>query len=157
MTDIVEIVQRRDEKLAMIRKSILICLSMCLAILVSAQQHRLTLEVVKDDTKQSNELAIDSERVKHYTDSLVAEWKSDGYLNAEVDNILSDSLHSKATIYQGYRYHTLQLDLDPQTSNLLQEAGMANVRWIGDTYSHQRVRDAMDKILIYLENHGQEI
>ena len=31
---------------------------------------------------------------------------------------------------------------------------MANIRWMGNTYSHERVRDVMDRILIYLENNG---
>ena len=117
-----------------------------------AQQHQLILEITKDETKQNLTVSLDSSRVISYSDSLVNVWRSDGFLNAEVDNIIADSRISKAIIYQGYRYEELQLDIDLQTNNLLQEAGMANIRWMGDTYGHERVRDAMDRILIYLEN-----
>ena len=154
MTNIVEIVQRYSLRHALIRRVLVICLCIGFTTMIYAQKHQLTLEITQDDRPRTSTISIDSARVQYYSDSLVNEWKSDGYLNAEVDKIVTGSFASQAIIYQGYRYEQLQLDIDPRTSNLLQEAGMANVRWIGDTYSHQRVRDAMDKILVYLENNG---
>jgi len=118
-------------------------------------QHVLDIEIQSTDGGiDRSTVTIDSLRTVAYTDSIVNNWKEDGYLNAEVDTIIRSKTRSLAKIYQGYRYDKLQLDLDTKTINLLQEAGMANVRWIGDTYSHQRVLDAMDKIIVYLENNG---
>jgi len=154
MTNIVEILQRNRMRLALIRKALKICLCICFSTAMYAQQHQLILEITKDETKQNLTVSLDSSRVISYSDSLVNVWRSDGYLNAEVDNIRADSLISKAIIYQGYRYEEFQLDIDLQTNILLQEAGMANIRWMGNTYSHERVRDVMDRILIYLENNG---
>ena len=154
MTNIVEILQRKGQRLTLIRETVKICLCLCFSTILYGQQHILTLEVTQDNKQEVSTIPIDSARVRYYSDSLVNIWKTDGYLNAEVDTIISDSLKSKAIIYQGYRYEELRLDIDPKTSNLLQEAGMANVRWIGDIYSHERVRIAMDKVLVYLENNG---
>ncbi len=154
MTNIAEIVQRSGLSQASIRLILMLCLCMGFTSGLYAQEHQLQLKVTHDTTLQTSIVSIDSVKVRYYSDSLVNAWKTDGYLNAEIDKIVGDSLMSTAIIYQGYRYEELQLDIDVKTSNLLQEAGMANVRWIGDTYSHQRIRDAMDKILIYLENNG---
>lgn len=154
MTNITEIVQRSSLRHALISTMLAIFLCLGCSMGLQAQKHGLTLEIDMDGTEQSTSLVIDSVRVIEYTDSLVNAWKSDGYLNAEVDTIAVGLNTTKVTLYKGYRYEELQLVLDPITSNLLQEAGMANVRWIGDIYSHQRVREAMDKILVYLENNG---
>lgn len=154
MTNIVEKVQRSSLSVALLCKALIICLCISVSNGLSAQQHQLTLEISKGETTEVSLVPIDSSKVIFYTDSLVNLWKSDGYLNAEVDIIVANTMKSKALLYQGYRYEEFELMMDPQTINLLQEAGMANVRWMGDTYSHQRIRDAMDKILIYLENNG---
>jgi len=154
MTNIIEIAQRSNRYHSGIAKILPSVLFLLLSVIAQAQDHTLTIRIETPDEQQEKIVAIDSVRMVYYTDSLVNAWKSDGYLNAEVDTIRGNTISSTAQLYQGYRYDKLKMDLDPKTINLLQEAGMANVRWIGDTYSHQRVRDAMDKILIYLENNG---
>ena len=154
MTNIIQIVQRS------VLDPIWMCKCICLYVLAlfsfsaNAQDHLLTIEKETPREVKLETIAIDSLKVQYYADSLVNQWKSQGYLNAEIDNITASSKNSIASIYQGFKYDDLKLKLDPQTENLLQEAGMANVRWMGDVYSHQRMRDAMDKILVYLENNG---
>lgn len=155
MTNIIQIAQRSSRDLIRMYKFLCLYVFMGISMMVNAQkQHLLTIERETPSEVKVDVVAIDSIRLRFYTDSLVNAWKSEGYLNADVDDINANSANSVARIYQGYKYDELELKLDPKTQNLLQEAGMANVRWMGDIYSHQRVRDAMDKILVYLENNG---
>jgi len=154
MTNIIQIEQRSIHILRRICRSVLIWLIIILPFVTCAQEHSLSLAVETDTGIQRQILELDSSKVVYYTDSLVNAWKNNGYLNAEVDTIISHVDSSKASIYQGYRYTSLQMDLDAKTINLLQEAGMSNVRWMGNVYNHQRVKEAMDKILVYLENNG---
>ena len=155
MTNIIEIAQRIGSHHHQMNKIMCVFIIYFMVSPMLSAQHVLDIEIQSTDGGiDRSTVTIDSLRTVAYTDSIVNNWKEDGYLNAEVDTIIRSKTRSLAKIYQGYRYDKLQLDLDTKTINLLQEAGMANVRWIGDTYSHQRVLDAMDKIIVYLENNG---
>ncbi|MDD3875611.1 MAG: POTRA domain-containing protein [Bacteroidales bacterium] len=97
--------------------------------------------------------STENERLKEIN-KLIQFYYAQGYLAFSVDSSESDSLKSKLYIHTGERFHWIKINTSDSDFNIITQSKVKTEEFKGEVVNFKVLRDAMKKILSYLENNG---
>lgn len=86
--------------------------------------------------------------------NIVSSLRSDGYLLADIDSLIYDSLFCKATLHSGVKYKWAYLKKGNVDDEILGNTGFNEKLYANVTFTPKEVSSLMEKILAYCDNNG---
>lgn len=79
---------------------------------------------------------------------------SEGYMEASVDSVLTDSFNTKAFLHIGKRYQWLNLRYDPKDEDIMRRLGYTERFFLKRPFNYSELARLNEKIMVYYENNG---
>jgi len=92
--------------------------------------------------------------VEEELNNIVSSFRSEGYLLADVDSAIYDSLFCSASIHSGSKYKWAHLSKGNADDNLMAATGFHERMYSNLVFTPKEVSSLMEKILTYCDNNG---
>ena len=90
------------------------------------------------------------QKIRKYHIDLIGQ----GYINANIDEIVVDSPYLRPTFYFGHRYDKIEVNIDEETSLLINQSARGLRAWRNLELDENEIADAIEGVMTYLENNG---
>ena len=124
------------------------------------KEKKFTLSVnITDNPTFSKNLKIkpsyaDKDEANEEVNNIVSSFRSAGYLLADVDSVICDTVSCKASIHSGTKYKWAKLKKGNLDDDALASTGFNERMYAGIVFTPREVSKLMDRILVYYENNG---
>ena len=92
--------------------------------------------------------------IEEELNNIISSFRSAGYLLADVDSVVYDSLFCKATIHSGAKYKWAHLKKGNVDDEILANTGFNERMYANVNFTPKEVSSLMEKLLIYCDNNG---